>query len=73
MKATLARLCGLFVVLIPLQADSTSYLTVTEATPVLCPWEIEGKKVLVSCAYITHLFVRAKRGCPECAWKQKAI
>lgn len=66
-------IAGFFIACLPLQADSVSSFTVTEARPILCKWEIDGKPVMVSCAYITHLFVRAKRGCPECNWKSKSI
>lgn len=65
---------GFFIalLLVPAHADG---ITVTEVKkPVMCSWKDErGAQFSVKCAYLTHLWIRAKRGCPECAWKQKRI
>ena len=62
-------IAGFFCACLPLNAYSGG-ITITEVKkPVMC----KNDKINTNCAYVAHLWIKIKRGCPECAWTQKKI
>lgn len=65
-------IAGFFIGVLPAHADS---ITVTEVTkPVMCSWKnAKGDSFSVNCSYLAAIYIKAKRGCPECAWKSQRL